>query len=163
MKPWYWERVSEWVSEWINAAREPSEHCRASKRVGGASKLASEWLSVLHVDLISFLQKVRSMSNFNLIFVSFFFGWRSYLIREHQNCLHREPSGAEVEEVLQWGSQQIHDQNIVVLFLAEPSAKWNFDVRSSPRVVLNKVWPGCFGPIGTSVFWLLYWRSVLTR
>ena len=25
------------------------------------------------------------------------------------------------------------------------------------------VGPGCFGPIGTSAFWLLYWRSVITR
>jgi len=35
------------------------------------------------------------------VFVVNVFDAADHLIREHQNCLHREPSGAEVEEVLQ--------------------------------------------------------------
>lgn len=32
-----------------------------------------------------------------------------YLVRQHKDCLHCEATRAEVEKVLQTGSQKVHD------------------------------------------------------
>ena len=37
-----------------------------------------------------------------------------HLISQHEHSLHGEPPGAEVEEVLEAGSEKVHDQDIVV-------------------------------------------------
>lgn len=50
-----------------------------------------------------------------------------HLVGEHQHRLDREPAVAEVEEVLQGGPEQVHDQHIVLLFLAiESKTKTTF-------------------------------------
>ena len=43
-----------------------------------------------------------------------------HLIRQHEHSLHGEPPGAEVEEVLEAGSEKVHDQDIVVPLLTIP-------------------------------------------
>lgn len=43
-----------------------------------------------------------------------------HLIGQHENCFHCEASGAKVEQVFQTGTQQIHDQDVVIAFLTEP-------------------------------------------
>lgn len=35
--------------------------------------------------------------------------WVSYLVCQHKDCLHGEATRAEVEQILQTGSKQVHD------------------------------------------------------
>ena len=44
----------------------------------------------------------------------------NHLICQHEYSLHGEPSGAEVEEVLQAGPEEIHHEDVVVPLLAVP-------------------------------------------
>lgn len=44
------------------------------------------------------------------------FNSSNHLIRQHQNSLHCETSGAEIEQILQRRTQQVHDQTMVVSF-----------------------------------------------
>ena len=37
-----------------------------------------------------------------------------HLISQHQHCLHRESSAAEVEEIFQRWSKQVHNQTMVI-------------------------------------------------
>jgi hypothetical protein len=46
-----------------------------------------------------------------------------HLICQHQNSLQGEATGAEVEEILQRRSQQLHHEHVVFPFLSEPSAR----------------------------------------
>jgi len=43
-----------------------------------------------------------------------------HLICKHEDSLHGKSSGAEVEEILETGPEQIHDEDIVVPLLAVP-------------------------------------------
>ena len=43
------------------------------------------------------------------------------LISEHEHGFHGKAASAKVEEILERGAQQVHDEYIVVLFLAIPS------------------------------------------
>lgn len=45
----------------------------------------------------------------------------NHLVGQHQDSLHGEPPGAEVEEILEAGSEQVHDQDVVVSLLSVPS------------------------------------------
>ena len=47
----------------------------------------------------------------------------NHLVCQHQDSLHGKPSRTEVEKVFKTGSQQIHDQDIVVSFLSKPVEK----------------------------------------
>ena len=66
-----------------------------------------------------------------------------HLVGQHEDGLHGEPPGAEVEEVLKAGAEQVHDQHIVVALLPIPayvgypntSLKGKFDLLSSVNVV----------------------------
>ena len=62
----------------------------------------------------------------NEVFVVDVLNPANHLVCQHEHGLHGEAAGAEVEQVLQRGSEQIHDQHIVVAFLAVPA-----DVRDS--------------------------------
>jgi hypothetical protein len=42
-----------------------------------------------------------------------------HLLRNHDNRLDREPPVAEVKEILQTGSKEVNDQNVVEPFLAK--------------------------------------------
>ena len=44
-----------------------------------------------------------------------------HLVGQHEDGLHGEPPGAEVEEVLKAGAEQVHDQHIVVALLPIPA------------------------------------------
>ena len=44
-----------------------------------------------------------------------------HLVGKHQNSLHRQATRAEIEQILQARSEQLHYHNIVVLGLAEPA------------------------------------------
>ncbi len=44
-----------------------------------------------------------------------------HLIGQHEHCFHCEATRAEVEQVLQARSEQVHDQDVVVLLLAVPA------------------------------------------
>ena len=44
----------------------------------------------------------------------------NHLICKHEDSLHGESSGAEVEEILETGPEKIHDEDIVVPLLAVP-------------------------------------------
>ena len=57
-----------------------------------------------------------------------------HLICKHEDSLHGESSGAEVEEILQTGSEQIHDEDVVVPLLAVPP-----DVRDPPPALQDFV------------------------
>lgn len=48
----------------------------------------------------------------------------NHLIRQHQHGLHREPSTAEVEEILQRRTKQIHHQTMVLTFDAIEANMW---------------------------------------
>ena len=43
-----------------------------------------------------------------------------HLIGQHEHSLHGEPAGAEVEEVLETWSEEVHDEDVVVPLLAVP-------------------------------------------
>ena len=43
-----------------------------------------------------------------------------HLICKHEDSLHGESPGAEVEEILETGAEQIHDEDVVVPLLAVP-------------------------------------------
>ena len=49
-----------------------------------------------------------------------------HLVGQHEDGLHGEPPGAEVEEVLEAWSQEVHHQHVVVAFNTKPP-----DVRDS--------------------------------
>ena len=44
----------------------------------------------------------------------------NHLIRQHENSLHCESSGAKVEKILETWSEEIHDEDVVVPLLAVP-------------------------------------------
>lgn len=54
-------------------------------------------------------------------FTMYVFYPTDHLIGQHQDCFDGEPPGAEVEEILQRGSQQVHHQHVVISLLAVPS------------------------------------------
>lgn len=43
-----------------------------------------------------------------------------HLVRQQQDCLQAELAGAEVEQVLQTGTQQLHHHDVVVAFRSTP-------------------------------------------
>lgn len=45
-----------------------------------------------------------------------------HLVGQHQDSFDGEPAGAEVEQILKRRTQQIHDENIMIFFLAIISA-----------------------------------------
>ena len=49
-----------------------------------------------------------------------------HLVGQHEDGLHGEPPGAEVEEVLEAWSQEVHHQHVVIAFNTKPP-----DVRDS--------------------------------
>ena len=67
----------------------------------------------------------------------------NHLVGQHEDGLHGEPPGAEVEEVLKAGAEQVHDQHIVVALLPIPayvgypdtSLKGKYDLLSSLNVI----------------------------
>ena len=59
------------------------------------------------------------------VFVMNEFNAAYHLVSQHQHRFHGEPSGAEIEQILQGGTQQIHDQDIVVPFWTVPANMWN--------------------------------------
>ena len=66
-----------------------------------------------------------------------------HLVGQHEDGLHGEPPGAEIEEVLKAGAEQVHDQHIVVALLSIPayvgypytSLKGKYDLLSSVNVI----------------------------
>jgi hypothetical protein len=48
-----------------------------------------------------------------------------HLIRQHENGLDGEATGAEFEEIPQGRSQHVHHQYVVISFLSEPSVMSN--------------------------------------
>ena len=48
----------------------------------------------------------------------------NHLVGQHEDGLHGEPPGAEVEEVLEGWTKQVHDEHIVVPFLPVPTYVW---------------------------------------
>lgn len=44
----------------------------------------------------------------------------NHLIRQHEDSLHCESSGAKVEEILETWSEEVHDEDVVVSLLAIP-------------------------------------------
>ena len=66
-----------------------------------------------------------------------------HLVRQHEDGLHGEPPGAEVEEVLKAGAKEVHDQHIVVALLSIPayvgypytSLKGKYDLLSCLNVI----------------------------
>ena len=67
----------------------------------------------------------------------------NHLVSQHEDGLHGEPPGAEIEEVLKAGAEQVHDQHIVVALLSIPayvgypytSLKGKYDLLSSVNVI----------------------------
>ena len=57
-----------------------------------------------------------------------------HLVRQHEDGLHGKSPGAEVEEVLKAGSQEIHHQDIVVAFHTKPP-----DVRDAHPALHRKI------------------------
>ena len=47
-----------------------------------------------------------------------------HLVGQHEDGLHGEPPGAEVEEVLQAWPEKVHDEHIVVALLPVPAYVW---------------------------------------
>jgi hypothetical protein len=45
-----------------------------------------------------------------------------HLLNQHEDGLQGKPTGAEVEEILQGLTQQVHHQHVVTPFLSVPSA-----------------------------------------
>ena len=64
-----------------------------------------------------------------------------------RTCFHGKPPGAKVEEVLQRGPEEIHDEDIVVLFLSEPP-----DVRNSDATLQDLVQLGLVEQLGMASF-----------
>ena len=56
-----------------------------------------------------------------------------HLVGQHEHGLHGEPPGAEVEEVLEARTQQVHHQHVVVSLLSVPS-----DVRDANATLKQK-------------------------
>ena len=72
-----------------------------------------------HKEVVGFdvsVDEVLVMNEFNATY---------HLVGQHQHRFHGEPSGAEIEQILQGGTQQIHDQDIVVPFWTVPANMWN--------------------------------------
>ena len=44
-----------------------------------------------------------------------------HLVGQHQHRFHGEPPGAKVEQVLQGGTKQVHDQDVVIAFRTIPT------------------------------------------
>jgi len=57
-----------------------------------------------------------------------------HLVSEHENSLHCKSSGAEVEEILEAGAEEVHDEYVVVSLLAVPP-----DVRDSNTALQDLV------------------------
>lgn len=47
-------------------------------------------------------------------------GLSHHLVGQQQDCFQAELAGAEVEQVLQTGAQQLHYHNVVVAFCSAP-------------------------------------------
>ena len=47
-----------------------------------------------------------------------------HLVGQHEDGLHGEPPGAEVEEVFKAGAKEVHDEHIVVPLLPVPTYVW---------------------------------------
>jgi len=56
----------------------------------------------------------------NEILVVDVFNSSNHLIRQHEDSLHCESSRAKVEQILETGSEEIHDEDVVVPLLAVP-------------------------------------------
>lgn len=48
-----------------------------------------------------------------------------HLVGQQQDCFQTELAGAEVEQVLQTGAQQLHHHNVVVAFCSTPFNRWD--------------------------------------
>ena len=62
-----------------------------------------------------------------------------HLIGEHKYCLHSKTARAKVEKVLERRPEQVHDQYVVVLLLAEPAYVRNADAALQDLVQLALV------------------------
>lgn len=56
----------------------------------------------------------------NEILIVDVFNSSNHLIRQHEDSLHCESSGAKVEEILETWSEEVHDEDVVVSLLAIP-------------------------------------------
>ena len=56
-----------------------------------------------------------------------------------RTCFHGKPPGAKVEEVLEGGSEEVHDEYIVILLLAEPADVGDADAPLKDLVQLGLV------------------------
>ena len=72
---------------------------------------------------------------------------RDKLVCEEQDRFQAEPSRAEVEEVLEAWSQEVHHQHVVVAFNTKPP-----DVRDSHPTLndLIALWQGCHSEFGSN-------------
>ena len=61
-----------------------------------------------------------------------------HLVGQHEDGLHGEPPGAEVEEVLQAWPEKVHDEHIVVALLPVPAYVWYSN--SSLKENLSGLW-----------------------
>ena len=61
-----------------------------------------------------------------------------HLVGQHEDGLHGEPPGAEVEEVLQAWPEKVHDEHIVVALLPVPAYVWY--ANSSLKENLSGLW-----------------------
>ncbi len=68
---------------------------------------------------------------------------RDHLVGEHEHGLRREAPRAEVEEVLEAGPEQVHDQDVAAPLAAEPA-----DARDA-HAALNQCFARWSRPIAT--------------
>lgn len=70
-----------------------------------------------------------------------------HLIREHEDCLECEFAFAVVEEVLETGSEQVNDHNIVITLDTEPMNIWNADyfIKAEMLIKQSSDFRGVFG------------------
>ena len=64
---------------------------------------------------------IRFDISVNEVLVVYELDTADHLVSQHQHRLHGEPPGAKVEEVLQGGAKQIHDEDVVVTFGTIPA------------------------------------------
>jgi len=61
-----------------------------------------------------------------------------HLISQHQNCFQAELPCTEIEQILQTGSEQFHDHNIVVAFSPKPLQQWNARCKITTKLYTQK-------------------------
>ena len=54
-----------------------------------------------------------------------------HLVSQHQHCLQRKLPLAEGHEILQAGTQQVHDHRVIVTLHSEPVDRWNTNYHMS--------------------------------